>query len=87
MTTFAQWRSPGSRLPAAHLGTRSTKYDIRVLDHFYAYCSAIARAHRHRDEAARSQSVVRKHVLGLLIGAGMLSYYLIERVALAMSIF
>ena len=87
MTTFAQWRSPSNRLAVNRTDGRSRRYDMRVIDHFYSYCSAIARADRHREAATDSQHATKRHLWAILIGAGILGYYLVERVAQAMSLF
>ena len=87
MSTFARWQSPSGRLASARLEVRPHKFDTRVLDHFYAYCSAVANADRHRTAAADAQHSTRRRLWAMLIGASMLGYYLIERVAQAMSQF
>ena len=87
MTTFAQWRSPGGRSATARPEARPRKYDMRVLDHFYAYCSAVSRADRHREVADRSQRATQRHLWVIVVSAGVLGYYLVERVAQAMSLF
>jgi hypothetical protein len=87
MSTFAQWRSPSSRLATARLEVRPRKYDTRVLDHFYAYCSAVSSADRHRDEATGSHQITKRRLWATLVGTSILSYYVVERVAQAMSQF
>ena len=87
MTTFAQWRSPSSRLGIARIDARSRKYDLRVVDQFYVYCSAVASADRHREAAAEMQHATKRRLWTILIAAGMLGYYVVERVAQAMSLF
>ena len=87
MSTFARWQSPSSRLATARLEVRPHKFDTRVLDHFYAYCSAVANADRHRSAAADAQQATRRRLWAMLIGASVLGYYLVERVAQAMSQF
>jgi hypothetical protein len=87
MTTFAQWRSPGNRLAAAGTGVRPRKYDMRMLDHFYVYCHAVARADRHRDDAARSQQATKRHLWAMLLGISVLGYHLVERIAQVISLF
>jgi hypothetical protein len=87
MTSFAQWRSPGSRLATARAEARPRQYDTRKLDHFYAYCSAVSRADRIRDAVVASQHAIQRRIWGLLIGASILGYYLVDRVAQAMSLF
>jgi hypothetical protein len=58
------------------------KYDIRLVDQFYAYCQALAHAERHRDEAChRARVMARRHLWSALAGAALLFYYLVERVA------
>jgi hypothetical protein len=63
------------------------KYDIRVVDQFYTYCSAVARANEHREAAAESQHVTKRHLWAALIVASVLCFYFVERVAQAMSLF
>lgn len=87
MTTFARWQSPSSRFASARPEVRPQKFDHRVLDHFYAYCSAVASADRHRAAAAGAQHTTRRRLWAMLIGASLLGYYLLERVAQAMSQF
>jgi hypothetical protein len=87
MTTFAQWRSPSDRLASARAEVRPRKYDMRVVDHFYAYCNAVALADQHRDAAAGSQQTTKRRLWAILIGASILGYCLVERVAQAMSQF
>ena len=60
---------------------------MRVVDHFYAYCRAVARDDRHREAAAESQHATKRHLWTILIAAGVIGYYLAERVAQAMSLF
>ena len=77
MTTSAQWSGPGARLDR-----KQKKYDARVLDHFYGYCVAVARTHRHRDEAQeQSQFASRRALAMALLASGVLCYYLLERLA------
>lgn len=86
MTTFEQWRAPSSRYVLAWSEHKPMKkYDIRLVDQFYVYCQALARTERHRDEASRRARVVaRRHLWSALVGAALLFYYLVERVAHAM---
>lgn len=84
MTTFEQWRSPSNRLTAARVGRRPNKYDIRVVDQFYAYCRAVSRTDAHREDTARSQRVTKRNLLTILVTGAFLFYYLVERVAQAM---
>jgi hypothetical protein len=87
MTTFEQWRSPGSRLEIARPGREAKKYDIRVVDQFYVYCDAVARTHRHRDEAQlQSQLATRRNIASLLIASGLVCYYLLERISQVISL-
>ena len=60
---------------------------MRVIDHFYSYCNAVARADRHRDTAVESQHATKRRLWGTLIAGSVLCYYLVERVAQAMSLF
>ena len=79
MSTFAQWSRP-SRLVPATVDRLPKRYDIRVVDHFYGYCQAVARAHRHRDEAqVRSQFATRRAIAAMVLAGGLLCYYLLER--------
>ncbi len=80
MTTFEQWSRPGARLEPARPDRKQKKYDIRVVDQFYGYCEAVARTHRHRDEAqVQSQLSTRRTIGTMLLAGGMLCYYLLER--------
>jgi len=63
------------------------KYDMRVVDQFYAYCSAVARANEHREAAAESQHVSKRHLWAALILGSLLCFYFVERVAQAMSLY
>lgn len=88
MTTFAQWRSPSNRVEMAWSGSKPKKYDIRVVDQFYVYCQTVARTERHRDEAHdRSYESTKRSIWAMLIAGSFLFYYLVERVAQAMSLF
>jgi len=88
MTTFAQWRSPSSRLELARLGREPMKYDIRVVDQFYAYCQVVARTDRHRDKAhARLRHALTRSIWTMLVAGSFLFYYLMDRAAQAMSLF
>ena len=87
MTTFAHWRSPSSRQATARLDATPRKYDLRVVDQFYVYCSAVASADRQREAAAESQYATRRRLWTILIAATTLGYYVVERVAQAMSLF
>jgi hypothetical protein len=81
MTTFAQWSKP-ARLVPARLDRRPKRYDIRVVDQFYGYCQAVARTHRHRDEAQlQSQFATRRSLATLVLAGGLLCYYLLERLS------
>lgn len=86
MTTFERWRDPSSRFATARGDRRPMKkYDIRLVDQFYVYCQALARNERHRDEAYnRSRVWAKRQLWSTLIGAALLFYYLVERVAQAM---
>jgi hypothetical protein len=88
MTTFAHRSSPATRPARMRLQAAPKKYDIRVVDQFYAYCQAIARTERHRDEARnRSHQATKRALWTLLIAGGFLFYYLVERLAQAMSLY
>ena len=87
MTTFAQWRSPGSRVESARSGTQPRKYDIRVVDQFYTYCQAVHRTDRHRAAAAQLPQAAKRGIGRIMVAGGLVSYYLLERVAQAMSLF
>jgi len=87
MTTFAQWRSPSSRLEAARVYVKPQKYDIRVVDQFYSYCQAVSRADGHREAAAKLQQATKRSIWRILIAGSVLSYYVVERVAQAMSLY
>lgn len=71
----------------ARLGRKPNKYDIRVVDRFYAYCHAVSSTNAHREEAARSQRATRRNIWTMLITGGFLCYYLVERVAQAMALY
>lgn len=88
MTTFAQWRSPSCRTERVGLEPKARKYDIRVVDGFYVYCQAVARADQHRDEAhGRSHNATKRSIWAMLVAGSFLSYYVMDRVAQAMSMF
>ena len=79
MTTFERW-SRSARLLPAGADRKPKRYDIRVVDQFYGYCQAVARTHRHRDEAQVLSQLATRRNLGTLVLAGvLLCYYLIER--------
>lgn len=86
MTTYAQWRSPSSRL---EIGPDSMprKYDIRVVDQFYSYCQAVSRTDQHRAAAARSQEAMKLNLWKTMLAGSLVCYYLVERVAQAMSLY
>jgi hypothetical protein len=82
MATFEQWSNP-SRLVPAGLDRKPKRYDIRVVDQFYGYCQAVARTHRHRDEAqVQSQFATRRNIGAMVLAGGLLCYYLLERFSL-----
>ena len=86
MTTFAQRHGPSYRLERAWTPPPPKKYDIRTVDQFYAYCQAVSRTARHRDEAhARSHEVTKRSLWTALISGSFLFYYLVERVVQAMA--
>ena len=87
MTTFEQWRSPSSRLTGGRLERKPNKYDIRVVDQFYAYCRAVSTTDTHREVAAQSQRDMTRNIWTVLISGALLCYYLVERVAQAMSLY
>ena len=87
MTTFEQWRSPSNRPPAARVERKPNKYDLRVVDQFYAYCRAVSRTDAVREDAAHAQRASRRNLLTILVTGAFLFYYLLERVAQAMSFF
>ena len=87
MTTFAQWRSPGSPAEPARPGVEVRKYDIRLVDQFYGYCRCVSETERQREKAARAQAAMKRHLWKFFAGGGLLGYYLVERVAQAMSLF
>jgi hypothetical protein len=86
MTTFERWRAPSNGCAMAWSDRKPMKkYDIRLVDQFYLYCQALARTARHRDDAYnRSLVKARRQLWSALIGAALLFYYLVERVAQAM---
>lgn len=87
MTTFEQWRSPSNRLTSVKAGRKPNKYDLRVVDQFYAYCQAVSTTDAYREESARSQRDARHNFWTMLASAGFLFYYLAERVAQAMGLY
>lgn len=88
MTTFEQWRSPSRRVDAVGADRKHRKYDIRVVDQFYSHCQAIAHTEKHRDEAhGRSYGAARRLIWAMLVTGSFLFYYLIDRVAQAMSLY
>ena len=87
MTTFAQWRSPSNRVATTRLDAPPRKYDLRLVDQFYVYCSAVANTDRHREAAAELEHATKRRLWTILIAAGVLGYYIVERVAQAMSLF
>jgi hypothetical protein len=87
MTDFEQWRSPSSRLTGARFERKPNKYDIRVVDQFYAYCRAVSSTDTHRKDAVRSQRAMVRNIWTVLITGAFLCYYLVERVAQAMSLY
>ncbi len=87
MTTFAHWRSPSSRGVIDRPDTKPRKYDTRVVDQFYSYCQAISRTDGHRAAAAGSQHATKRSFWVALIVGSVLSFYLLERVAQAMSLY
>ena len=87
MTTFTRWSPTSARLAPARLDRRARKYDLRVVDQFYGYCTAVARAHRHRTEAqVQSQLATRRHLATLVVAGGILCYYLLERFPQVLSV-
>lgn len=86
MSTYAQWRSP-SRRGETGAGDRPRKYDIRVVDQFYSYCQAVSGADAQRAAAARSRSAAKLTFWKLLIAGSIACYYVVERVAQAMSLY
>lgn len=87
MSTYAQWRSPGSRSETARPAAELRKYDIRLVDQFYIYCDAVQRTDRHRLAASRLHQATKRSIWKLVAAGGLVSYYLVERVAQAMSLF
>lgn len=87
MTTFAQWRSPLNRLETARADVAPRKYDIRVVDQFYCYCQAVSRTEEQRAAAAQSMQATKRNFLRILFVGSLLSYYVVERVAQAMSLY
>lgn len=87
MSTYAHWRSPGSRPEAVAPTVEPRKYDIRLVDQFYTYCQAAHRTDRHLAAASRLHQATKRGIWKLIVAGGLLSYYLVERVAQAMSLF
>ena len=81
MTTFERWSRSATLLPGRP-DRKPKRYDIRVVDQFYGYCQAVARTHRHRDEAQVQSQFATRRNLGTMVLAGvLLCYYLIERIS------
>ena len=81
MTTFERWSASARLLPAGP-DRKPKRYDIRVVDQFHGYCQAVARSHRHRDEAqVQSQFATRRHIGTMVVAGILLCYYLVERFA------
>ena len=87
MTTFAHWRSPSGRTAIDRPIGKPRKYDTRVVDQFYSYCQAISRTDGQREAAAESQHATKRSYWVALIVGSVLSFYLLERVAQAMSLY
>jgi hypothetical protein len=68
------------------VGRRPLKYDLRVVGQFYAYCRAVSRTAAHRDDSAHAQRAARRNLLTILVTGAFLFYYIVERVAQAMSL-
>lgn len=86
MTTYAQWRSPSRRLEIRPEST-PRKYDIRVVDQFYSYCQAVSRTDQQRAAAAKSHEAMKLNLWKSIIAGSLVCYYLVERVAQAMSLY
>ena len=81
MTTFERWSASARLLPPGP-DRKPKRYDIRVVDQFYGYCQAVARTHRHRDDAqVQSQFATRRNIATLVLAGALLCYYLVERIA------
>ena len=87
MTTFAHWRSPSSRTAIDRPDGKPRKYDTRVVDQFYCYCQAISRTDGHREAAAQSHHATKHSFWVALLVGSVLCFYLLERVAQAMSLY
>lgn len=88
MTTLAHRPTPATRLERIRSHDAPKKYDIRVVDQFYVYCQAVARTQRHRDALREhTYQAMKRSLWTLLIAGGFLFYYLVERVAQAMSLY
>lgn len=86
MTTFTHRRAPFVRSGQAWVAPPPKKYDIRVVDQFYAYCQAVSRTAKHHDEARdRSHAATKRSLWAMLVAGSLLFYYLVERVAQAMA--
>lgn len=80
--TILEHQSAAARPPSARPDHRPKRYDIRVVDQFFGYCQAVARTHRHRDEAQlQSQFATRRNIATLVLAGGLFCYYLIERLS------
>ena len=87
MSTYAQWRSPGSRAEMVTPSNEPRKYDIRLVDQFYTYCQAVHRTDRQLAAASRLHQATKRGIWKLIVTGGLISYYLVERVAQAMPLF
>jgi hypothetical protein len=74
-------------MPIDRPDCKPRKYDIRVVDQFYSYCQAVSRTDGHRRAAAESQHATKRSFWVALIVGSVLCFYLVERVAQAMSLF
>ncbi len=86
MTTFAHRHASSARLERAWIAPPPKKYDIRVVDQFYAYCQAVSHTAKHRDDAQdRAHEATKRSIWAMLVAGSLLFYYLVERVAQAMA--
>lgn len=62
------------------------KYDIRVVDRFYARCRARAEIERHRESLLRSWHATRRIMWTIVVGSTVVYLYLLDKVQQATSL-
>ena len=56
------------------------QYDSRLIDQFHAYCVAVARTARQRDDATSQSRAVRCHLWVIAFAGGLICYYTLDRI-------